>query len=226
MAPMGNGYGSEFHLLRYLGRHRHRLNQLIENETHGTVVDWLDFGRHPDNRDAELRGLEFIDREDVKSLWRDFWPQSGNTPNWDAVGILKNDSSKEYVLVEAKAHVEELQSTCGAHQNGGLAQITKALDSTIKANSFEKDVGQWLSPYYQYANRLAHLQFLLDHGVPARLIFVYFIGDKIETQNGRMAVCPATREEWGPPLQGMYRHLGLDKPCALLQRVHAIYPPV
>jgi hypothetical protein len=37
--------------------------------------------------DREWKGLEFLDSaSDVKSAWVKFWPQSGNVPNWDAVG--------------------------------------------------------------------------------------------------------------------------------------------
>ena len=36
-------YGSEWHLLRYLGRHRHRLHHQIREATGGDVVDWLDY---------------------------------------------------------------------------------------------------------------------------------------------------------------------------------------
>jgi hypothetical protein len=66
---------------------------------------------------------------------------------------------------KAKAHVEELQSSCSASKKGGLDTIRAALDATIKANGLAKDVENWLNPYYQYSNRLAnrdwrqHLQF-------------------------------------------------------------------
>jgi hypothetical protein len=43
MGRMGLGYGSEFHLLRYLGRHRRYLNRAIEDKFGGRVLDWLDF---------------------------------------------------------------------------------------------------------------------------------------------------------------------------------------
>lgn len=40
MGKMGNGYGSEFHLLRYLGYHRHDLNREVEKTTGGRVTTW------------------------------------------------------------------------------------------------------------------------------------------------------------------------------------------
>lgn len=86
MGKMGCGYGSEFHLLRYLGYHRHQLNRAVEEQTNGHIV-----------------GLE-------------------------------SNSGIAYLLVEAKAHVEELQSSCkakDANKQGGLDKIKDALKTTI-----------------------------------------------------------------------------------------------
>src|SRR5208337_4362825 len=116
MGKMGNGYGSEFHLLRYLGYHRHELNGVVEKETGGRVSDWLDFAFGGEGKpDREWKGVDFVgSASSVKSAWEKFWPQTGNVPNWDAVGRLDSNSGVEYLLVEAKAHVEELQSSCSA----------------------------------------------------------------------------------------------------------------
>src|ERR1051326_2156843 len=85
---MGNGHGSEFHLLRYLGRHRRFLNREIEKSTGGRVADWLDFPcGNTDSTvlDSEWRGLDFVSDEPVLHSYRtSFWPQTGNLPNWDA----------------------------------------------------------------------------------------------------------------------------------------------
>src|SRR5208283_661004 len=139
MGRMGDGYGSEFHLLRYLGYHRHELNREVEKTTGGRVTEWLDFAFGGEGKpDREWKGVDFVDpASGVKSAWLEFWPQSGNVPNWDAVGRLKSDSGTEYLLVEAKAHVEELQSNCSAKEarrKGGLDKIREALKATIKAN--------------------------------------------------------------------------------------------
>jgi hypothetical protein len=44
MAEMGIGYGSECHLLRYLGRHRALLDRRILEVTRADTIAWLD---HP-----------------------------------------------------------------------------------------------------------------------------------------------------------------------------------
>lgn len=44
MGEMGNGYGSECHLLRFMGRHRHLLDERILAVLGGDSINWLDFG--------------------------------------------------------------------------------------------------------------------------------------------------------------------------------------
>jgi hypothetical protein len=228
MGKMGNGYGSEFHLLRYLGYHRHSLNLTIETKSSGKVIDWLDFafGRE-EKADREWRGVDFVDStRGIKSAHVAFWPQSGNRPNWDAVGRLESNSGVEYLLVEAKAHVEELRSTCSASGKGGLSAIRNALGETIAAHHFDARVEEWLSPYYQYANRLAHLHFLLKHDIPARLIFIYFCGDDWggrKLPSGRPPKCPKNAQEWTAPLKVMRDRLGLIGRSKLEQRVHSVF---
>lgn len=234
MAKMSNGYGSEFHLLRYLGYHRKELNRQVEEVMGGRVIEWLDFCFGGEGKlDCEWKGVDFVDAASgVKSAWLECWPQSGNVPNWDAVGRFASDSGTEYLLVEAKAHVEELQCSCTtkeAKNKGGLDKIKEALETTIKANGFAADVDRWLRPYYQCANRLAHLHFLIEHGIPARLVFIYFCGDDWggkTLSKGKLPICPKGQNEWTDPLQKMHDHLGLKGQSELEKRVHKIFLPV
>jgi hypothetical protein len=231
MGKMGHGYGSEFHLLRYLGYHRRDLNRAIEQQTGGTVLDWLEFSfgtrREFPHLDAEWKGLEFLDPDvQVRSAWAKFWPQTGNAPNWDAVGFMHFDSHVEHLLVEAKAHVSEIRSDCGAKPTGGRQRIKEALGETIKANGFSVEAEKWLSPYYQYANRLAHLHFLLQHNISSRLIFIYFLGDQWpddSPDNRERVICPKTKADWEPHLREMYSHLGLKGASKLEPRVHSLF---
>lgn len=47
MGKIGHGYGSEWHLLRYLGRHRNLLDNAVRDATRCGRFDWLDFGFDP-----------------------------------------------------------------------------------------------------------------------------------------------------------------------------------
>jgi hypothetical protein len=228
MGKIGHGYGSEWHLLRHLGYHRQYLNAKILNITGGEVIEWLDFRFTHQNKplahDHELEGIEFVPSPAVQQQWRGYWPQTGSPPNWDAVGKLKHGQDEAWLLVEAKAYGGELKSTCSA---GAASReiIKQALAQTrdfyhITAGAVE----DWLTPYYQYCNRLAVLHFLWNicqPAVPAHLVFIYFYGDTvINTQSPQQAAA------WQPILDNMYAAIGLDKQNKIRAHVHNIFLPV
>src|ERR1041385_2985443 len=105
MSQIGFGYGSEWHLLRFLGRHRNELNSRTMQQTGGEAIEWWDFhfDRKERYRDAEWKGLDFIDEPAVKKEWANFWPVAHQVQNWDAIGRLRKNGSSEWLLVEAKA---------------------------------------------------------------------------------------------------------------------------
>jgi hypothetical protein len=228
MGKIGYGYGSEWHLLRYLGRHRDTLNQQIINSIGGDEISWLDFNFSNENknclRDSEWNGLDFITDRDVLRSWHAFWPTSGRAQNWDAVGKIKmTDGTEEWLLVEAKAHTHELKGNgCGASNARSIEKIERALEKTKAAfGAGSTPLENWLGSYYQYANRLAALYFLAEEcqpAVPARLLFIYFLGDKHKGQD-----CPQSREEWEPVLNVMEDALGIDRETPLYEQVHHLF---
>ena len=219
MGKLVAGYGSEWHLLRFLGRHRDCLDAAILKETGGTAVNWLDFpfSRKVGNPDLEWTGIGFIQDRQILSDWVKFWPTSGTAQNWDAVGTQRLDKSKEWLLVEAKAHLEEISSSCAAVEHGGLPLIRSALDETKAALGV--DSGEdWLNGYYQYANRLACLHFLNLHRIPARLVMLYFVGNE---QPGTQ--CPVSEAGWAEALQKQDAHLGILPNHPLADRVNKVF---
>src|SRR6266404_4706555 len=102
MAVMGFGYGSEFHLLRYFGRHRTLLDDRVSEAVGAEAVSWLDqeFDLSDRGLDRELRGLDFLNPEHpARKEWAKAWPQRGNPPNWDAVGRIRRKGLDEWLLV-------------------------------------------------------------------------------------------------------------------------------
>lgn len=229
MGKIGYGYGSEWHLLRYLGYHREFFSEQILKSIGGQDLKWLDFSfsktNSPLKRDKELVGLEFIDDPDVQRRWHAFWPQSGSAQNWDAVGLLTVDEKEEWLLVEAKAHIQEVRSACGAKSERSKTKIRSSFEKSLKAFGGQKrSVENWLSPYYQYANRLAVLYFLMkacDPPIPARLLSIYFYGDQRQNEE-----CPQSAKEWEPTLREMDDWLGIDRRRSLFGRVHHLCLPV
>lgn len=221
LADIGYGYGSECHLLRYLGRHRGLLDQRVLAEVGATEIKWHDAPFDASNcwGDGEWKGLDFLPADSpARAAYSTAWPTRGGRPNWDAIGrVARADGVWEWLLVEAKAYPAEMARDCGAKQEGGLPLIVSTFARTKAALgvSSERD---WLRRYYQYANRIAALHVMLSAGVPARLLFIYFFGDKRPDMR-----CPAREGEWTTPLAEQDRHLGLSRTHALADRIHKLF---
>ena len=224
MAEIGSGYGSECHLLRWMGRHRNLFDERVSNAVGrpGAPINWLDFGFAPKKLwpDAELRGLEFLyDRLGLKAAWDKFWPTGGGIHNWDAVGWIGDEPEQELLLLEAKAHVDEMETSCGA----GLASTRKIelAFNEVKGSLGASPEADWIRGYYQAANRIAALYFVQREHVPARLLFVYFLGDRVPGRE-----CPRTAVEWKPAITAQWEHLGLALGHCLANRVHGLFLPI
>ena len=142
-----------------------------------------------------------------------------NLPNWDAIGKIVVDDSEEWILIEAKAHIEELESECGAKEKGGLPKIRHAFQQTMDDLGISTPINNWLKPYYQYANRLAVLSFLRKYDIKARLVNIYFVGDL----NRKGWTSPGSIEEWHKPLSLLESHLGLSAGHKLMPFIHNLY---
>jgi len=221
---MGDGYGSECHLLRYLGRHRALLDQRVLEVTGATSIAWLDYPFDPSRpwQDGEWKGLDFL-RDDAlaKAAWRRTWPQGGNAPNWDAIGRLRFGVEEAWLLAEAKANIEELRSSSKASPNGGRPMVEAFLTRTRDRLGVATD-HDWLCGYYQFCNRLAVLDLLNEHRAPAHLLNIYFVGDR----SGAGRSCPQDVAAWAPALKDMEEHVGLQREHPLAARVHKLFLPV
>lgn len=126
-----------------------------------------------------------------------FWPSGG--PVWDGLARARDGAC---VLIEAKAHIPEMISSCSAKSPVSIEMIQSAFAQTQAA--FDVDPGHdWCDGHYQYANRLAHAYLLNElNGVPTELVFVYFVGDR--DMNG-----PMSRDEWLLAVREAHAHLGV-----------------
>lgn len=239
MGTLQVGHGSEFHLLRFLARHRELLNSRLETQLAAdgveelASVEWLDFPfkAAAPTRDGEILSVDFL-TDHGGEAWRRFWPdpESGKLnrrgmPSWDAVGQVrfKGSTGNEWLLVEAKAHTQEFASPRAACGAAGKSRqvITAALQATFGAltpsqlQTWESFQDQWLGQYYQLANRLAVLHFLNACGQPARLLYVLFAGDQYRT-------CPPTSRNWLKLFTSAYREMGLELNHPLSSRCHLL----
>lgn len=142
----------------------------------------------------------------------EFWPQKG--PQWDALGLSDRG---DVLLVEAKAHVAEMCSPGTSAKGGSRARIEQRLQILAKRLKAAEHRAAWTDHFYQIANRLAHLQFLRDQGVPAFLIFVNFLND--DDMEG-----PAHVETWEAAYHVAFHTMGLRKRHALSNFIIEVFP--
>lgn len=227
MARLSPNYGSELHLLRMLGRHREHFNRKVCEATRAEHVEWLDFpsgdGRLDEHGnvlwDREWHQLNFLPAEaPARKAWQVAWPTHRTGHNWDAIGRLHFGVACEWLLVEAKANVEEILSCCQATDSKSIALIRQTLNSTKAALGAAASC-DWMQPYYQRCNRLVALHVLNKTRTPARLPYVYFCGDVGDQRR----TCPASEEDWRTELTKQDQHVGLAIDHPLHDRVHKLF---
>ncbi|MDR2447585.1 MAG: hypothetical protein LBD58_09935 [Treponema sp.] len=86
---------------------------------------------------------------------------------------------REYVLVEARTHFDEIDSPCQAMDEGSIRTIETAFNVTKERFNI-KTRNSWLKHYYQLANRLAFINFMLENGIDASLLNIYFINGYVK----------------------------------------------
>ncbi len=141
---------------------------------------------------------------------KEFWPGRGH--HWDGVVYGKDGDVDVVLLIEAKAHIGEMNSSPMNRKttktvNQRICALKKAAQHFgAKFNEF------WTGSKYQTANRLAFAYFL--SGVakkPARVVYVLFTGDR-EIAHGKIA----TKEMWEKKFNSAIEDLGLptdDSKC-------------
>ena len=223
MAEMGLGYGSEYQLLRFLGHHRLELENAIRKQTRieGSLT-WFDFPKDKSENsrlslDKEYVGIEFlkdlVNYKTLKDSWKEYWP--GDYQNWDGIILNINQTSWEYIIVEAKAHLDELISNINSDNEQNIAKISKALNSTKKRFGINTP-NDWSKCYYQAANRLAFINFLLENGIKASLLNIYFNNGwiKRDLKDEARAILEnksvQNEAEWRKKINEQYAYLGFN----------------
>ena len=151
---------------------------------------------------AEYRDAAFLKQIgliELREALSQFWPKNG--PQWGALGKTSDD--KAYVLIEAKANVAEIVSSCSAKDKKSLTIISKRLAETQRWLNCRKSFIDWKNGFYQYANRLAHLYFLREKAQKeAYLVFLYFVDDSTHI--------PTSLDAWHSALKLQKQLMGLS----------------
>ena len=174
------------------------LNMMLEptGASVGATDKWMPRG-NADFAEARIGSLRehFLSRcvQDKICNW---WLKHGkiaNVPNWDFLSTCSFASGPGLVLVEAKAHKNELKAKGKSHDalaskksRENHEQIGTAIEEACCAL---RDLGQAVNinrdSHYQLANRVAMTWKLASLHVPVVLVYIGFIGDQEIRDVGR-----------------------------------------
>ena len=230
MANLGTTYGSEKQFLEYRRQASDPLDTAIMSalglDPERAALEW----RYPTNtgrRGKEVSGLDFLAGDEsptsrkAMEAWTTAWPRSGTPPTWDGVARLTTRGQEpRWLLFEAKAnHPEFAGSPCRASERSRVT-IVRTLGKAKSRWKVHRDF-DWTGSYYQHANRLAMINHLEKHGVPATLVEIFFCGERFPDDR----TCPATPAEWKPLLDA--RRLTLGLPAVGMETIVAhVFLPV
>ncbi len=207
----GRAYkGSQLQTQLWVNRRQAELNQKVLSHLPSLkelrpALDWVSPMEKRGFR--EYHDRPFLDRlgyGDLSDALKHWWPRGG--AHWDALAVVRNSAGEPrgVLLAEGKSYPAEMRGlgTASGKPRGGkppsaqskrnLRRIQGALRDTRRALGVPDSYGgAWLrGPYYQAANRLAHLRFFEHQGVPAWLAQLYFVNDL--TSGKRKATPKAT----------------------------------
>ena len=115
-------------------------------------------------------------REVVTGWWLTV-RRNANTPNWDLVSSCNIGAERGLLLVEAKAHTEELKRA-GKEQNNveNDCQIGNAIcEANFALNNILPGWGLTKDSHYQLCNRFAWTWKLAEMGIPVVLVYLGFL---------------------------------------------------
>lgn len=228
---MGNGKtgeaekGSRKQLQLWVNENKEELNRLIISSSPSLLafgankITWRsplkddkDNGEYYEYRDNFLSAFDLADhhKKDVRS----FWPRQ--SPQWDGLAVVGGRKSElGYLLVEAKAHPEEANSSMGAKADESISKIERAFTETQQYMRLPE--ADWTKGYYQLGNRIAFLYLMnVRLGVPTWLVLVNFLDDT--------KYKPTKSADWVKAEREMFTHLGLEPDSPLMNRIVIVYP--
>ena len=167
-----------------------RLNALAEPGCVSADDHWMPEG-FDHVEEAQLhQAPRLLPRQDCEALG-DWWlkeqSDDSKTPNWDIASTCTVNGHKGLLLVEAKAHTQELKVKDQA--GGSLLNRERIVGCIKEANAALADQTEldWALSHqhrYQMANRFAWSWKLTELGYPVILVYLGFLGAE-EMRNGR-----------------------------------------
>jgi hypothetical protein len=207
-----------------------RLNDLMSDVGLVKSTDhWMPQGFN-DIREAQLHKAPHLLPEDpfgqsLKSWWLATADAGAVTPNWDIASTCTIGGKRGLLLVEAKAHVSELNPNdyCAARSQRNFDRIADAIREASDAlNIIGHGWHLTHEHHYQLCNRFAWSWKIASLGVPVALVYLGFL-------NANEMADPLPNEhDWRTALRDYSQHIVPDSAwgSALLIDGVPIYPLV
>ena len=168
---------------------RNKLDSMI-----GETLVWISPLAGPKNTydEYELKDPYVCDQmgvshEEAQALFS-FWPK--RQPQWD--GLAFDATGHTLYLVEAKAHLAELDSKCSASNPESKELILKSMKMIHDRYFSNGNFNSWVNNYYQLGNRLTFLRKLNEkrfgHINSVKLVLLNFVND--------IKYKPTTERDW------------------------------
>ena len=185
------GSKARCHLLTHGGREdvARRLTRLIESWGQVNSVDrWMPQG-FESIEEAQLGRNDIICDPAIGKALINWWlavPKGARIPNWDIASTCQLEGKKGILLVEAKAHDEELKLELAGKRQEKIetensrrnrAQINERIRQTSQSLYTATHMNWSLSVehHYQMSNRFAWAWKLTDLGIPMILVYLGFL---------------------------------------------------
>lgn len=175
---------------------------------HGSVDPasdcWMPRGLH-DSKEAKLGECDaFVKDRGVRDQLMNWWLNvvpGANTPNWDIVSTCEIDGQTGLMVVEAKAHENELDKQ---GKQPGTSPSTNSISNHDRIKSAIEEANDDLNLIlpgwnlsrdncYQLSNRFAWSWKLATLGIPVVLVYLGFLNASDMEKNGRLFT---TQADW------------------------------
>lgn len=181
-----------------------------------TYDNWMPKSIHYD-KEAELNDfLKYNFSAELSSEITKWWLyKDTTTPNWDLISTCTIKGKRGLVLVEAKAHFDELKNDSKKEPSSSLNSeknhdnILEAIEkANVEINKGNNNVQLSRDTCYQLSNRIAHAWWLADKGIPVVLLYLGFLKCK-DMDNGKNNLFKKD-EDWQSCFKENARLVGAD----------------
>lgn len=168
---------------------------------------------------GETQGFLSAEQREAVTSWWLARRAGANTPNWDIAATAAINGSPGLVLVEAKAHSDEIKIDGKglAGQRDNHARIEQAIkEAARKLNTITAGWNLSADVRYQLANRFAWTWKIASLGIPVILVYLGFLrADEMSDQGAPFADATAWETMMQSHCRGLVPAAAWNKPLSI-----------